>query len=156
MNKMKRYLLACVLAVGLIWVVVCYAAGTSSINATVTVSGLGSGSMQLSKSFAGTVPTVATRAYRRLDSNDVNETVDVGDVNVIEGMMIGHVDDSCDTTTGDLLVDCNSSSSVAFSADITLAEGEITYFKPLGDVEVIGANDVETPIYEYIVYGTRE
>lgn len=152
---MKKYLLACVLAAVMIWAAYCFGTASSSINTTVTVSGLGSGSMQLSLSFAGTVPDAAIRGYRQLDTNDVNETIAVGDIATIEGMLLSCVDDSCDTTTGGLWVDCNSASGVAFSADILIAEGESAYFKPLGEVEVVGANSVESPYYEFVIFGTR-
>lgn len=152
---MKKYLLACILAAVMIWAVYCFGAASSSVNTTVTVSGLGSGSMQLSLSFAGTVPDSAVRGYRQLDTNDVNETIAVGDIATIEGMLLSCVDDSCDTTTGGLWVDCNSASGVAFSADLLIAEGESAYFKPLGEVEVVGANEVESPYYEFVIFGTR-
>ena len=139
----------------MIWVVYCLGAGSTSVNTTVTTSGLGSGSMQLSLSFQATVPDAAIRGYRQLDTNDVNETIDTGDIATVEAMLLACVDDSCDTTTGGLWVDCNSSSAAAFSADIFLAEGESAYFKPLGEVEVVGANEVESPFYEYIISGTR-
>lgn len=152
---MRKYLLACVLLVIMVWIAICYGAGSSSVNTTVTVSGLGSGSMQLSLSFAGTVPDAAIRFYRQLDTNDVNETIDMGDIATVEGMLLSCVDDSCDTTTGGLWVDCNSDSATAFSADLLIQEGESAYFKPLGEVEVVGANEVESPLYEGVIFGTR-
>lgn len=135
--------------------VVCFGVGTSQVSTTVTVSGLGSGSVQLSLSFTGTVPDAVVRGYRQLATADTNETVNVGDIATVEGVLLSCVDDSCDTTTGGLWVDCNSASGVAFSADLLIAEGESAYFKPLGDIEVVGANSVEQPYYEYVVFGTR-
>lgn len=154
-RKVESCLLVCILLIMTALVAVCFGAASSSVNTTVTVSGLGSGSMQLSRSFQGTVPDAAIRGYRQLATADTNETVSVGDIATIEGMLLSCVDDSCDTTTGGLWVDCNSNSATAFSADLLIAEGESAYFKPLGNVEVVGANSVETPDYEFVIFGTR-
>ncbi len=151
MKRIIEYLPVCLMVI--VIAAICF--GAANINTTATVSGLGSGSVQLSLSFAGTTPDAVFRAYRQLDTADTNETIAVGDISTVEGILLSCVDDSNDTTTGGLLVDCNSASGVAFSADLTIAEGQAAYFKPLGDVEVIGANSVEKPYYEYVVFGTR-
>lgn len=154
-RKLKEYLPICALLIITVLVALCFGAGSSSVNTTVTVNGLGSGSMQLSLSFAGTVPNAAIRGYRQLDNNDVNESIDTGDIATIEGILLSCVDDSDSDTTGGLTVDCNSSAVLAFSGDISIAEGESAYFKPCGTIEVIGANTTEQPYYEYVIFGTR-
>ena len=120
-------------------------AGLASVTMSLRVSGLGPGVHTLSKSFSGVVPTYCTHQYRVLAVADTEETLDLGGLDTIEGILI-YADDL------DLDVDCDF--DAAFNADIHIAAGQSAYFKPAGVVKVKNGDAAETPGYEYIVFGT--
>jgi len=139
--------------VSLFLVAVCVAAVTTSMGINLTISGLGNNTISYSKSFSATEPDAVTQQYRVLDTNGTSEVVALGDVNAITGMVLACIDDSDPNTNGGLAVDCNYVSS--FTEDFRILEGEAAYFKPSGIVRVVGPNSTESPIYEYVVFGTR-
>ena len=121
-------------------------AGLASITTTLRVSGLGSGVHTLSKSFSGTTPTYATHQYRIIATPDTEETLDLGGLDVIEGILILAAVKALD-------VDCDFDAT--FNADIEIAAGECAYFKPAGVCKVKNNGGAEAAEYEYIVFGTH-
>lgn len=141
---MKRLLLfLAVLAV----VAVVWATASSNVSVNCSVSGLGSAPTSLNVSFSGTDPNAVMRGYRMLADVNTAETLDLGDISTIGGILIAA--DLCD-----VIVDCNYFS--AFKESIYITEGECAYFKPAGPVQVRNPYDTTyTPIYEYIAFGNR-
>jgi len=121
-------------------------AGVSTVNLSVSVSGLGKATHTLPVNFTGTIPTGVTFQYRALAAT-TSEALPLGDVATIEGVLIYAA--TCDD--GTIEVDCDYVD--AFNADITMAEGEACYFKPSGTVHVKNADDA-AGAYEYLVFGT--
>ena len=121
-------------------------AGVASVTMSVSVTGLGEAAVQLSNSFAATVPDAVVYQYKKLAVADTDEVLALGDVSTVEGVLIRAVDLALD-------VDCDYVSS--FDADIPLAAGKSAYFKPEGVVRVKNGAGAEQPIYEYIVFGNR-
>lgn len=121
-------------------------AGVSTINLSLSISGLGLATDSLAIPFTGTVPTGVTKQYRALAAT-TSEALPLGDIATVEGVLIYAA--TCDD--GTIEVDCDYVD--AFNADITMAEGEACYFKPSGVVHVKNADDA-AGAYEYLIFGT--
>ena len=121
-------------------------AGAASITTSITISGLGAASLNLSNTFTGTVPTSSGYQYRVLGVADTAEALDLGDVTTVEGVLIRAVLLDLDIDT--------SYAAATFSKELNCAAGQSVYFKPEGTVYVKNGTDAETPSYEYIVFGT--
>jgi|SRR3990167_2472559 len=95
-----------------------------------------------------TTTTTATRktyGYQVQAVADTAEALGLGDVTTPELIIIRCV-------TND--VDIDTSFSVAFSAEITVNEGEVAVFKPTGTVYLKNDDSAEAVTVEYIVVGT--
>jgi len=120
-------------------------AGASSVSMSTTVSGLGS-SHTIANTFTGTVPTAVTAQYVTQTTTDTAQALSLGNVSTVEGILIKAVTKALDIDT---------SYVSSFAAEILLAEGQSTYFKPNGTVYVKNHTAEEVCVFEYIVYGTK-
>ena len=123
-------------------------AGVVSITTSISISGLGTSTVNLSNTFTGTVPTKMGQQYRVLAVADTEEALDLGDVSTVEGVLIRAV-------LLDLDIDTSYTPST-FVKEINLAAGESIYLKPEGAeaIYVKNGTGAETPSYEYVVFGT--
>lgn len=142
---MKKTII-CMLSVLLLATVTWIFAATAGVSMNISITDLGETSIILTKDFTASTPDAYARQYRQLESADTAEVLDLGDVSTIEGILL-LADDN------DIIIDCNYSGS--FDEDIIVPAGQCTYFKPTGTVRVMNEDAGETPLYEYIVFGTR-
>jgi len=143
---MKKYIIAAII-LGILCVGIVWATASSSISISLTISGLGSSTTSLQDNFTATEPNAVVRGYRRLTTQDINEVLYIGDISTVEGVLLRSVD-------YDLQVDCNYVS--AFDPDILIEGATSVYFKPVGTVYIRNpSGDANTPLYEYVVFGTR-
>ena len=152
--KRWKYLVCFLPAIlGLLLVFSVYAV-TTSVNMGVNISDLGPSGTNINTSFTATTPGALERRYKTMDANDTPEIVNMGSISTVEGIWIYHVDDGNDSYDTGLLVDCDYNDT-SFDADILIAEGQSAYFKPAGTVYIDCDDDVNTPTFEYLAFGTE-
>jgi len=118
-----------------------------NINLLCELTGLGRELKFIDRATDGTAPTAATYNYRVLATGGTEELLDLGDVTTIQGIAIRAID-------YDLDIDLDF--VAAFDADLTVKAGELPAFipNPAGTVYVKNTTGVETPKYEFMVWGT--
>lgn len=124
---------------------------TASVSLNLNINGLMSASLASSKSFNTTAPDAVSHTYKQLAVADTEEALDLGDISTVEGILF-HCIAAGDSTDG-ITIDPDFDS--AYDPNLTLAEGESAYFKPVGTVKVKNATGSEQPTYEAIIFGTR-
>jgi hypothetical protein len=92
-----------------------------------------------------TTPTRKYFGYQVQATADTAEALNLGDVTTPELIVLKCV-------TND--VDIDTSYSVAFSAELTVNEGEVAVFKPVGTVYIRNDDAVELSTIEVLVVGT--
>ena len=120
-------------------------AAEASVNIIATLTGLGD-VQEFSKRFSTTsTPARALYHYMTQAVADTDEALEVGDVSTIDLIILKCVSNDCD-------LDCNF--SAAFSADITVNEGEVACFKPAGTVYLKNNDAGEQSTVEYLIVGS--
>jgi len=119
-------------------------AASVSIRIAAFLEGLGVEQAFLKKFTLAQTPTAAVYQYRVQATADSDEVLDVGDVAIVDLVVIKCVANDMDIDT--TYVD-------AFNAEITVNEGEVAAFTPSGTVRIKNNGAGETVTYEYIVVG---
>ena len=112
---------------------------------TSQVTGLGK-LLEFAETFTtGTTPTRKSYFYQVQAVADTAEALDLGDITTPELIIMKCVAND---------VDVDTSYSVAFSAELTINEGEVAVFKPVGTVYIQNDDAAETVTVEGIIVGT--
>ena len=120
-------------------------AAECNVNIIAQLSGLGD-IQDFAKRFSVTsTPARALYQYMVQTTADTEEALTVGDVSTIDLIIIKCVAND---------VDIDTSFSAAFSAEITVNEGEIACFKPYGTVYIKNNDAGESVTVEYLVVGS--
>ena len=126
-------------------------AAVASVNLSLSVSGLTSQTINSSIAFNATTPDAVAHTYKKIAVSDTEEAVELGDVSVVQGVLI-HCVAAGDSTAG-IYIDTDFDTT--FNASQSLTEGKSAYFKPAGVLMVKNITTVQRPTYEVIVFGTR-
>jgi len=118
---------------------------TNKINVHLELAGLGE--QEFVPMSMSTTTTVATKqhGYQTQAVADTAEALDLGGVSTAEYILVKCISNDVD-------LDCNY--SAAFSADITVQEGEFACFKPAGTVYIKNNDAGEQSVLEYWVLGS--
>jgi len=118
-----------------------------NVNLIAELTGLGREINFIDRAADGTTPTAATYNYRVLTTADTEEALDLGDISTITGLAIRAID-------YDLDIDLDFVAT--FNADLTVKAGELPALipTPSGTVYVKNNTALETPKFEYLIWGT--
>lgn len=92
-----------------------------------------------------TTPTKAMKGYQIQAVADTEEALNLGGITTIELIVIKCVSND---------VDIDTSFNTAFSAEITVNEGEVAVFKPTGTVYIKNDDATEVSTVSYVIVGT--
>lgn len=119
-------------------------AAECTLNILGEITGLGK-ELKIAERFSTTVPTRVFYQYMVQAVTNTDEAIAVGDVGTIELIVMKCVSND---------VDVDTSYSAAFSAEITIDEGQTQMFKPTGTVRIKNDDAGELSTVEYWVIGT--
>ena len=120
-------------------------AAECKVTVTAQMSGLGK-LLEFVETFTSTTtPTRKAFVYQVQGVAGTEEALDMGDITTPELVILKCVAND---------VDIDTSFSVAFSAEITVNEGEVAIFKPTGTVYIKNDDSEEVSTVEALIIGT--